>query len=169
MHPALVTGLDAAVDVRSIARALVSGSTRVAVTLHQDSPPAFLIDWDRRGNGVKPTPGRFDNRSVSFTTDFPSGALLRAKGIRRVVLVQPQNTNLQEDLSHTLLRWQEAGLVIQRTHPESASTPSPIIVPKPSWFGAAWQRALATVGLRRSLFGGFGDWVPMPSSSSSVG
>src|SRR5262249_25610457 len=58
-------------------------------------------DWD---------PDEFDNRSISFTTDFPSANFLAAHGIARVMLVQKSSAEPQPDLAHSLRRWQDGGV-----------------------------------------------------------
>ena len=135
------------------------------LTLPPTAPPAFLLDDRRRyGNTVAPAPGIFDNRSVSLPTDFPSASRLLAHGIRRVVLVQERSTHPQEDLSHTLVRWQEAGVEVLAVN---LSTPGParsIAVQKPTMYRRIWQRVLATMGLRRNPLGGFGGLLPVPST-----
>jgi len=157
----------AAVEVNPIVAALWYGRERLGQRpLPADAPPAFLLDWDRSGGGHKPSPGSFDNRSVSFTTDFPSANFLLAHGVHRVIVAQPWGIEPKADLAHTLLRWQEAGVTIELKRLDEPGAPVPCEVPKPSWFGWAWQRALAAVGLSRGRGGGFGDWVPEPSSSS---
>lgn len=156
----------AAVDVLSIAKALQSGTDLLArCPLREAAPPCFLLDRNRRGSGSAPLPGWFDNRSVSFTTDFPSGSYLQSRGIRSVLLVQPA-PQLLPDLSHTLRRWQETGLVIRLLIPGPGAVPQPLDVPKPGWFGFAWQRTLLAFGLRKNMTGGFGGWVPEPSSGA---
>jgi hypothetical protein len=131
------------------------------------APPAFLLDADRRhGRGAEPMPGMFDNRSVSLPTDFPSANVLIAQGIRRVVLIQSDRLDQpQEDLSHTLLRWQEAGIAIEADALADAAGPLAVTVRKPPMYRQLWQRMLATVGLRRSPLGGFGGVLPIPSSN----
>jgi hypothetical protein len=84
-----------------------------------------------------------------------------------VLLVAEDPTLPAADLSHTLLRWQEAKiqifamLVDETLH---ASALQPIRVQKPKWFRVMWQSALALVGLRRHPLGGFGGTLPHPSS-----
>src|SRR5258708_7382248 len=129
-----------------------------------NSRPAFLLDANRRGEGLTPAPGRFDNRSVSFTTDFPSGTFLVANGIFRVVLIQSGREDAQQDLAHTLRRWQDGGISIEMKRLDVAGPPLPFQVPVPSGFGLLWQRALGTLGLRRYGLGGFGGFVPTPSA-----
>ena len=53
--------------------ALRKGAERLAqLELAGDAPPAFFLDANRQGDGRKMMPDEFDDRSISFTTDFPS-------------------------------------------------------------------------------------------------
>ena len=161
----LLGGSASLIDVHHIAGALWHGTARLQATgLAEDAPPVFLLDAHRRGEGRFPTPGRFDNRSVSFTTDFPSANFLRAHGIQRALLAQTDLDIPQTDLAHTLRRWQEGGIAIELKRLDLFSPSTPIEVPKPSGFGSLWQRALTLMGLRRHGLGGFGGFVPEPSS-----
>jgi len=153
------------VDVAPILAALWHGTPLLQRTrLDPESPPAFLLDADRRGEGRLPTPGRFDNRSISFTTDFPSAIFLAAHGIRRAVLVQATGEHPQPDLAHTLRRWQDGEIVIELKRLDVPGPPFQIEVRKPSGFGLLWNRALRMLGLRRHRLGGFGGFVPEPSA-----
>jgi len=122
------------------------------------------LDANRRGEGISVMPGRFDNRSVSFTTDFPSALFLINHGIHRALLVQRAGYQPQADLAHTLRRWQEGGIQLEMKMLDLPAPPQPLDVHKPSAFGLVWQRALAMIGLRRHGLGGFGGFVPQPSS-----
>lgn len=154
-----------AVDVSSLISALWHATPFLQeIHIPFEAPPAFVLDWQRSGEGRRPGPGAFDNRSVSFTTDFPSANFLLAHGIRRVVLAQPTLDRPQPDLAHTLRRWQDAGVVIDLKRLDMPGGPVRFKVAKPSWFGWAFQRTLAAFGLRRAAAGGFGGWVPHPSS-----
>jgi hypothetical protein len=139
----------------------------LAARLGPDAPPAFLLDADRRiGSAPFVAAGMYDNRSVSLPTDFPSANLLLSRGIRRVVLVQRADLYPQADLSHTLLRWQDAGIAIA-SHPltGAAAPATDIQVTRPPWYRVMWHRFLATAGLKRSPLGGFGGFLPLASAS----
>src|SRR5205823_3624131 len=97
-------------------------------------------------------------------TDFPSANLLVAFGIRRIVLVQESNREPKVDLSHTLRRWQEAGLAIFSVGLDGPVLPRPIVVDRPSAFRLVWYNILAKLGLRASPLGGFGGRLPLQSS-----
>ena len=154
----------AAVDVLPIISALRKGAEQLAqLNLPFDAPPAFLLDSNRQG-WRKMIPGEFDNRSVSFTTDFPSANFLAAQGIERVILVQKGKLEPQPDLAHTLRRWQDGGINLERLRLDLPSRPEAFEVAQPSWYGAMFQRALSSLGLRRSKTGGFGAWVPGSSA-----
>jgi hypothetical protein len=136
-----------------------------AITLPDDAPPAFLLD-SRRLTGTQVTSDRlFDNRWMVFPQDFPSAGFLHSHGIRRVVLVQAGTVAPMEDLSHTLLRWQDAGIEIWAKDLTSGGPGFPIKVSRPSRYKAAWYRALAMLGLRRNSAGGFGSFLPEPWSA----
>jgi len=155
----------ALVNVNAILGAIRAESAQLrALNLPLESPPAFLLDANRRGEGQLASPGRFDNRSISFTTDFPSATFLKANNIQRAVLVQSGRDLPQTDLAHTLRRWQEGGIQIALKRLDYPGEPQFIEILKPSAFGLLWQRALGALGLRRHGLGGFGGFVPTPSS-----
>jgi hypothetical protein len=155
----------AAVNVLPIIAALRRNAERLSrMNLSFDAPPAFLLDSNRHGDGRTMQPDEFDNRSICFTTDFPSANFLNAHGIRRALLVQKASLQPPPDLAHTLRRWQEGGLVLERIQIDSPGRPEVFQVSKPSWYGAMFQRALSAIGLRRANAGGFGAWVPDSSS-----
>jgi hypothetical protein len=155
-----------AVDVVPIMKALAGGATRLSsCALDASAPPAFLLDAARRGvAGSALEPGSFDNRSISLPTDFPSGTLLRSRGVRRVLVVQEGTREPQADLAHTLARWQKAGIEISAIDLRDASSSAPLRVTEPPLFRRMWYAFLATAGLRRSPFGGFGGTLPVPSA-----
>lgn len=155
----------AVVNVWEIVRALTEGSEVLAgLSLPSDAPPAFLLDANRRfGEGVA-APGRFDNRSVSFPTDFPSANFLLNRGIQRVLLVQESGSQPQPDLSHTLRRWQDAGIEIELKQLAIAGPPLACIVKRPSLYRWMWHRLIAGWGLRRNELGGFGGILPEASA-----
>jgi len=153
------------VTVRPILESLKAAAPLLAqMHIPADAPPLFLLDANRR-TGVEPTEhGWFDNRSVSLPTDFPSANFLLAHGIHRAVLVTASSPMPQEDLAHTLRRYQQAGVEILSQPLASPDLPSPIHVAAPKWYRFAFQRFLAVVGLRRNPLGGFGGMLPDPSS-----
>jgi hypothetical protein len=154
-----------AVDVLPIIAALKEKSEHLAqLSLANDAPPAFLLDANRHGDGPEMRPGEFDNRSISFTTDFPSANFFAAHGFKRVLLAQRNNITPQPDLAHSLRRWQEAGFVLERFQLDVSQRPEPFEIARPSWYGAMFQRALSSIGLRRSRAGGFGAWMQNSSA-----
>jgi hypothetical protein len=155
----------AAVDVLPIVNALRHGAQKLAaLKIPLDAPPVFLLDVNRQGPGVRMLPDEFDNRSVCFTTDFPSANYLITHGIKGVLLVQREKVEPQTDLAHVLRRWQDVGLPLQRMRIEQPTERERFEVKRPSWYGLMFQRALAAFGLRRAPGGGFGAWIPDSSA-----
>lgn len=156
----------AAISVTPIVTALQHTAPQlVQKAIQSDAPPCFLLDAKRHGDGLTIEPGQFDNRSVSFTTDFPSANFLLTHGIKRVLLVQRERTEPRKDLAHTLCRWQDGGLPLERLHIENPADRQSFAVSPPSWYGLMFQRALVALGLRRAPRGGFGAWMPESSAS----
>jgi hypothetical protein len=158
------------VDVASIARALRGRTEELAkIRLPFNAAPAFMLDVNRRGGGVASAPGRFDNRSICFPTDFPSAAFLSGQGIDSVLLVTLSGHEPEADLSHTMLRWQQAGLRMLSISLADGEPARPIVVARPSQFRALWYNWLELLRLRRGPLGGFGGLVPFPGSGGAFG
>jgi hypothetical protein len=155
----------AAVDVLPTISALRQEAERLAgLTIAPAAPPAFLLDENRRGDGRTLLPGEFDNRSVCFTTDFPSALFLLAYGIQRALLVQKARLSPQSDLEHVLRRWQDDHIALEIARVDIPDPRKPLEIPKPPWYGAMFQRALLALGLRRGSGEGFGAWIPESSA-----
>jgi len=154
-----------AVDMREILRALCLGADFLrTLRLSESAPPAFLLDSMRMAGGRPVHPETFDNRWKVFPQDFPSARLLQERGVTRVLLIQKDRGQPQEDLSYVLLRWQEAGLKLLATDSCGDANAIPIEISPPSRYKALWYRALAILGLRRGKHGGFGAWPPSSTS-----
>lgn len=153
------------VDVWPIVHALAGATGFLrAQPLPWAAPPAFLLDASRRGVGIAALPGWFDNRSVSFPTDFPGAGHLLSHGIHRVILLQEDRLDPQPDLAHTLRGWQAAGIEMHAATLVSAAPPRPIVIQRPRFYRWVWHRLLTTLGLRRNPLGGFGGMMPEASA-----
>jgi hypothetical protein len=160
------TGHRPVVDMLPVMQGLLAGAeVLAAVTVRPNAAPAFLIDA-RRMSGT-PSPGAYDNRSIVLPQDFPSATMLISHGIREVVLVQLGTGEPREDLSHVLLRWQQAGLALRRESTRGQA--EALALSPPSWFRKAWYRVIALFGLRRNNVGGFGATVPEATSAAYRG
>jgi hypothetical protein len=155
-----------ALEMSSLVREICEGTALMrTLPLTSDAPPAFVLD-SLRLKGTNPLrDDMFDNRWMVFPQDFPSAKFLAEQKIKHVTVVQTEKTQPQEDLSHVLLRWQEAGIEILSKTSGDTSLPSTITVSRPSRFKASWYRALAIMGLRRSSVGGFGSFIPETSAA----
>lgn len=158
------------VNVTWILIALADAAAEVqSIPMPPTAPPAFLLDANRSGGSVPPGPGEFDNRSISFPTDFPSAALLASRGIRSVLLIRERDLLPAMDLSHTLGRWSKAGIEIL-SRPLTTDGPSQRIdVPRPNWWGALWYYLSTAASRRRGRLGGYGGMVPFPGAHGSGG
>jgi hypothetical protein len=146
-----------------IVRLLVQGAANPHLkTLSAQAAPAFLLDSRRRGVGASCQPGDFDNRSISLPTDFPSANFMLANRIRDAIVIQDQDGHPQQDLAHTLRRWQEAGMRVFTS--VSGTSPRLVVISKPPRFRHVWYGLLARLGLRQNPLGGFGGFLPIPSA-----
>jgi hypothetical protein len=153
------------VDVQPIRHWLRVGTPVLQqMNLPATAPPAFLLDAYRRTGRGEPDEGDFDNRSISFPTDFPSANFLLGHGFRQALLVQQHLLQPQADLAHTLRRWQEAGIQILSRQLSQPGPASSIRVERPTLFGWAWYRCLELLGMRRGTLGGYGGILPEASS-----
>lgn len=127
-----------------------------------DALPAFLLDAARRVARKDPEPGVFDNRSVCFSTDFPSAEFLSSQHITQAIILQ-RGSNVAGDLLLVLLEWQKAGIQLLRKDPMEAVPPKPIVVEPPSFLRRLWYRISVALTLRRGELGGFGGIVESAS------
>jgi len=155
----LARGFKVAVEMGELMNELCRGAEVLSeCRIAANAPPAFLLDANRDNAGVPPTVDVFDNRWKTFPQDYPSARLLRERGIQGVIVIREKAGDAREDLQHVLLRWQEAGIDIQAQGLLDTSKPRTMRIARPSWYRASWYRALAMMGLRRGVFGGFGNW-----------
>jgi hypothetical protein len=161
MFPA--TRPECTVDVVPILTALYRETAALKeIRLAAGAPPIFLLDADRRIARKDPEPGIFDNRSVCFTTDFPSADFLCSRQITRVIVLQ-RGSNIAGDLLLALLEWQKAGIQLLRKDPMEAAPPKQVVVEPPSFLRRLWYRISVALTLRRGELGGFGGIVESAS------
>ncbi len=174
------------VDVDGIQRALVASAKLLrSFSVAADAPPAFLLDalrrvaryqrrtaepprerwaWERWEKVERWRERYFDNRSVSFSTDFPSGDTLRAQGIVRVVLLRRWYLVVPGDLVATLAAWHRVGLAIEIHDVESERSPKAWIPPRLLWLRRLWFYVLVPLLLKRDKSGAFGGLLPPASA-----
>lgn len=152
------------VDVLPMLTALRENAQALATTrIPADAPPAFLLDAGRQG-GRFPGSGEFDNRSVCFTTDFPSADFLRGQGIMRILLVQKHQAEPQEDLLRVLRLWKNDGIAIERMQIDPPTAPMPLDVAYPPWHVRIFRRVRSLLEPRPNKERSFGEWM-MPHAS----
>ena len=131
--------------------------------LKPDAPPVWICDRERF-TGSRPPPGRFDNRYIIEDRLLPGPHLLRAAGIRKVVYVGPaRSTRPAEDVRAHLDELIPLGIGIQMA---SIATPAEWMNPwdyvRPLGTRSGWS--IQSMSFMRSSAGGFGGFVPQPSS-----
>lgn len=161
MFPA--TRPECTVDVVPIVTALYRETASLKeIRMAAEAPPAFLLDADRRIARKDPEPGIFDNRSVCFSTDFPSAEFLSSRKITQAIVFQ-RGSKVAGDLLLVLLDWQKAGIQLLRKDPMDADPPKPVVVEPPSFLRRLWYRISVALTLRRGELGGFGGIVQSAS------
>ena len=157
-HPPIVNMVDVVQALRDATPELAKAQ------LPEDAPPVFMLDANRRRAVGPGLPGSFDNRSISFPTDFPSANFLMGCGIQRAIVVTPDRDQIEADLVHTLRQWQDSGLQIELKRLDQSEPPRAIVLEKPTWYRSMFYRAIELLDFRKALLGGFGGVVPEPSS-----
>ena len=162
------------VDVNPILDALAPVAEIIrAAGLDDSAPPAFLLDANRNpwAPDKSKDAGKFDNRWLVFPQDFPSAEFLKEHGIAQILLCTAGATRPADDLTHVLLRWQEAGLPIfcALADNDSAATPFPLTVEKPPEYRSWLRRLLVMMKFRHNSAGGFGAIIPEPGSGGGWG
>lgn len=158
------SGREELIATGELIETLRAGASQIQLlSLSNNAAPVFLLDSRRMSQELKPEPGKFDNRWLTFPQDFPSANLLRARGVSMVIVMQQKVGQPADDLAHVLRRWQEAGISIQSATPESTAIEL-IEVKRPARFRRLWYGVLALMGLMSNSAGGFGGVIPHPSS-----
>ena len=148
------------VDVLPILAAICRETeTLKQLRLATASPPAFLVDADRRIARIDPESGVFDNRAVCFETDFPSADFLLSHGLGTAIVVQ-EDAQIAGDLSQILIQWQQRGIHVLLKQIGDSSPPRSVIVQRPSFLRRIWFRIAVALDLHRGELGAFGGIVP---------
>ena len=139
------------VNMKDLIESLCAATPHLlSLNLKPDALPVFALDSNRLPfNGQAPRE-TFDNRWKVFPQDLPSTEFLKSHGVESVLWVDESSQPL-EDLSHVLLRWQEAGLKIHDGEGKMGD------LRRPSHYRRPWQRELGTIRLHRNSEGGFGS------------
>jgi hypothetical protein len=149
------------VELSSLSKKLIDAAHTLA-DLPDDAPPAFMLDAKRMGPGARLTPGKFDNRSICFASDFPSPNALWDAGIRRAVLIRNDLDCPAADLAPILFTWKERNIEILLLRADVAGPVTPLRVTRPS----LWDRTnhwFDSKFLRRRASGAFGGVIPEPA------
>jgi len=145
------------VDSSAILSALTAGTGWLRErALPIDAPPAFLLDSQRRSSRFEDHAGRFDNRWVVFTTDFPSAQRLAESGIRRALLLRAGDVTVPGDLVPVLAAWKRGGIALRIKDITTSAAPSECALPRASWLNRLWFEMLVPLGLKRQNTGEFG-------------
>jgi hypothetical protein len=144
------------IDVAPLVSALYHGAgTLAGCRLPDTAPPVFLLDSRRNGKGFRLEVSSFDNRWVTFASDFPSAQFFKGRGIQNVVIVV-EGRKPAIDLSLVLREWAAGGLAIRSQNAGLPWNPVLMRVPGPSRLLSFWLRFTAGLGLKRNSDGSFG-------------
>ena len=134
--------------------------------LAADAPPLWICDRDRI-SGPRPSPGQYDNRYIIEDRLLPGFAMLLASGIHTVVYVGDNPTSAPSpDLVPYLVEMRYRGLRVQGcsiASEDEFQAAEPLALPDKTRRGARLT-SQRLAGLMRSSAGGFGGYVPHPSS-----
>jgi len=156
------------VDSRGISWALYAGAAILSgLNLRSDAPPVFMLDCERM-KGYAKNPGKYDNRWCVFPQDMPSASFLIKHKISKIIVRTGIEKKfyanpIQDDLSHILYRYQEAGVKIQAAF--GVNEINDISVSKPLQFKSLFYRFETMLGLSRNAVGGFGAMIPFSQDS----
>ena len=133
--------------------------------LQAKSPPVWLCDADRL-TGSRPGPGGFDNRYIIEDRLLPGAHILRGAGISRIVYVDAAAGAGRSGV-HDILQYLDfistQGIQVSTVSvaaPDSWRNPENYLRP----VSLSTEVSPTYVGLMRSSAGGFGGFVPHPSS-----
>lgn len=80
----------------------------------ENALPAFLLEGNRLARkDARPSSDEFDNRFFHAISDFPAAAVLQARGVRKIVYVNPRGTKAgdeEDDLTAYFRELSQAGL-----------------------------------------------------------
>jgi hypothetical protein len=149
------------VDVVTIQEGLVDGVARLeALAVPSEASPAFVLDALRSRSRHRGVVGRFDNRSVTFPSDFPSPQRLLAAGLSRVRLLLDGTRRPSGDLVRVLVAFRAAGLEIDvQNLAEPAIAPVRCTLPRFAVLQTLWLWAWVPLFLRRKSGGEFGGMM----------
>ena len=163
------------IDVTNLSKALYTGAEQLSsINIKKDAPPVFMLD-SRRMKAWSKNPGMYDNRWCVFAQDMPSVSFLIKQNINKIIirteLTQTffaktfYEDNIQQDLSHILYRYQEAGIKIQLSCAGNLAERSgnnevkDITISKPPQYKSLFYRISVILGLSRNMTGGFGSQI----------
>jgi len=159
---------DMIIDVNNLSKALYAGTDQLtSININDDAPPVFMLD-SRRMKAWGKNPGMYDNRWCIFPQDMPSASFLIKHNIQNIIvrteLTQTfflkvfYENKIQQDLSHILYRYQEAGINIQLSCGNDEA--KDITISKPPQYNSIFYRISVIVGLSKNTSGGFGRQIP---------
>jgi hypothetical protein len=155
----------AVIDVDSTLAALAQFGPQLRQrVLPAEACPAFLVDAQRQQPLQPIRPGQYDNRSLLFATDFPSAKFLASQRIERVLVVVQGSRRVERDLGYVLRTWQHAGMGLSIKHGIEPGPIQPLTIGGWWLFFNAWNHFSSALRLSRNSRGGYGGFVPMPSS-----
>lgn len=106
---------------RPLGALLYYADAAASTPLPASAPPAFILERSRLGQkGLTPIGSQFDNRYFHAQTDFPSAAVLKDKGITRIVYINPRGVTAgseEDDLNEYFAILSKEGIQFQYVKP----------------------------------------------------
>lgn len=126
-----------------------------------DAPPAWLCDR-ARFSVPRPGPGRYDNRYFLDDRLMPGVGTLKQAGIRRIIYLTPTRADaISSDLGRHFVEFEKQGFEMRHASVEDRASFDEL---RPLSIDPLAKFDASALNFMRSSAGGFGGFVPQPSS-----
>jgi hypothetical protein len=128
----------------TLAAMILMPPTRPDVHVAASAPPVFLLDaWRLSHKTDEIADGTTDNRYMLGAGDFPTAAVLKARGLSRVIYVVESLDDVkreEDDLNDLFVAYRAAGIEIQMVDVQTLMGVE-VAPPERVWYGTPWMHA----------------------------